>query len=167
VYKFIASSQPLQGGITIIRMSQREVEKEAEYDKRRLILQQQARQLGLFQSQAQMQSKEDADQYLHARIRTCDNVGNCSYIDPSPEERERRRQLLDGINQQFGPRWEEYFVKRPFSEKERQALFRDGVDVNSEAAKQRIKEQRNRDILTLREKQYRLGVNPGVFFDDY
>lgn len=166
MYKFISAHQPLEGGVTIIRMTSKEAEKEVALDRQRQLLQQQARRLHLFgyKYPYETQNTEDADNYLHARIRTCDD-GPCIYTDPSPEEKQRRKTYLENVNKQFGPLWTEYFKSRPYSEKEKN-------EINSRAlgevqAREFITLKRARDILSIQKKSNETGISPGILLDDY
>ena len=167
MYKFIAANSPLQGGMTMVHMNFKEAEREAAYDRKRILLQEQARRLKLFEFNYPVynQQKEDAEAYLHARIRTCDDQGNCVYTDPSPDEIQRRKVYLENVNKQFGPLWAEYFMSRPYSEKEKARLRVEGI-ADADAL-QNIKTQRARDILVIQEKYNKTGVHPGILLDDF
>jgi hypothetical protein len=166
VYKFISSNKPLEGGVTIIRMTSKEAEQEVALDRQRQLLQQQARRLHLFgyKYPYQSQNTEDADNYLHARIRTCED-GICTYTDPSPEEKQRRKTYLENVNKQFGPLWTEYFKSRPYSEKERKELTVRAL--SGAQAKQFIDIKRARDILSIQKKANETGISPGILLDDF
>ena len=167
MYKFIAAEIPLEGGMTIVRMTPKELEQEVLLDRKRQFLQQQARRLKLFgfRSSIQTENKDDAEAYLHARIRTCDDFGNCSYNDPSPEEKQRRKTYLENINKQFGPLWTDYFMARPYSEKEKNELK--SKSISELEAKQFITRQRARDILTIQRVSNETGISPGILIEDY
>lgn len=166
MYKFISANQPLEGGVTIVRMTTKEAEQEMALDRQRLLLQQQARRLHLFgfKYPYQSQNTEDADAFLHARIRTCED-GTCTYTDPSSEEKQRRKTYLDNVNKQFGPLWTDYFKSRPYSEKEKNELTSRGL--GGAQAKEFIDSKRARDILLIQKRANETGISPGILLEDF
>ena len=167
MYKFIAAEVPLQGGVTVVHMNFKEALREEALDRERILLQARARRLQLpgFDYPVYSQQKQDAETYLHARVRTCDDQGNCVYTDPSSQEIKRRQEYLDNVNKQFGPLWRDYFMTRPFSEKEKVRLRAERIAPRDQL--QNVKEQRAKDVLVIQEKFIKTGVHPGILLDEF
>jgi hypothetical protein len=142
--------------MTYYKLSKEQEVNEARTEALRALTQKQARdlKLGRYDQGFFIQARIDAERYLNAKV--YDEAAN-DYVDPSPQEKVRRQKYLDDLNKQFGPTWQELFLKRDLTPSE----------IQQNLTLQTVEPLRRRQITEILTESARSGVPPGFLVDNY
>jgi hypothetical protein len=142
--------------MTYYKLSKEDQAKEAKTEALRALVQKQARDLKLekFDQGFYIQARIDAERYLNAKVYD-ETTGE--YVDPSSQEKLRRQKYLDDLNKQFGPTWQDLFLTRELTTKEKPVY-------NTVAAAEASRRQQISEIIAESAKS---GVPPGFLIDKY
>jgi hypothetical protein len=142
--------------MTYYKLSKEQLVKEANTEALRTLTQKKARDLKLekFEQGFFIQARIDAERYLNAKV--YDETKN-DYVDPPPQEKLRRQKYLDDLNKQFGPTWQDLFLRRELTPLEKRQY-------NSIAEAQRSRRGQISEII---QESARTGVPPGFLVDNY